>query len=93
MVYFPVVIPTLSLAFEVCAGTPGNGEDCPMGWEGFVLQLGFLDLLQRWWWWVVFNFNLGAAILLWICDLRDCCRLCYLQSWWGVCYLRNLHGL
>jgi hypothetical protein len=37
VVYFPVVIPTLSLAFEVCAGTPSNGEDSPMGWEGFIL--------------------------------------------------------
>jgi hypothetical protein len=37
VVYFPVVIPTLSLAFELYAGTPSNGEDSPTGWEGFIL--------------------------------------------------------
>jgi hypothetical protein len=37
VVYFPVVIPTLSLAFELYAGTPANGEDSPTGWEGFIL--------------------------------------------------------
>jgi hypothetical protein len=92
MVYFPVVIPTLLLAFEVCARTLGNGEDCPMGWEGFVLQLGFLDLRRRWRWWVVFNLNLGVAILLWIGDLRDCCRVCHLRSWWGYVICKTCEG-
>jgi hypothetical protein len=59
MIYFPIVIPMLSLAFKVCARIPGDGEDCPMGWEAFVLRLGLLDLPQRWRWWVVFNLNLG----------------------------------
>jgi hypothetical protein len=44
MVYFPILIPTFSLAFVVCARTPGDGEDCPMGWECFILLLGSQDL-------------------------------------------------
>jgi hypothetical protein len=31
VVYFPVVIHVLLLAFEVCARTPSNCEDFPMG--------------------------------------------------------------
>jgi hypothetical protein len=43
-----------------------------MGWEGFILLLGFLELRRRWRWWIVFNLDLGVAILLWISDLQDC---------------------
>jgi hypothetical protein len=92
MVYFPVVIPMLSLAFEVCAGTPGNGEDCPMGWECFVLQLEFLDLRRRWRWRVVFNLNLGIDILLWIGDLGLLWGMFFAELV-GVCYLQNLRGV
>jgi hypothetical protein len=72
MVYFSIVIPALSLAFNVYVGSLDNCEDCATGWEGFALLLGFLDLQQRWRWRDVFCPELGVPILCWVGDLRDC---------------------
>jgi hypothetical protein len=83
VVYFSVVVTTLSLGFEVCIGAFGDCEDCVMGWEGFVLLLGFLDLWWRWRWRIIFGFYLGVVVLHWIGNLRNCWRVCYLWSWWG----------
>jgi hypothetical protein len=44
VVYLSVVVPALSLAFEVCIRASNDCKDCDMGWEGFVMLLGFLDL-------------------------------------------------
>jgi hypothetical protein len=44
MVYFPVVISTLSLGVKGCVGTFGDCEDCTVGGEGIILLLVFLNL-------------------------------------------------
>jgi hypothetical protein len=83
VVYFSVVVLSLSLAFKVCIGASGDCEFCAMGWEGFILLLGFLDLSWRWRWCIIFSFYFGIAVLRWIGSLRNCWRVSYLRSWWG----------
>jgi hypothetical protein len=44
MIYFSIVISTLSFGVEISVRTARNCEDCAMGGEGFRLLRGFLDL-------------------------------------------------
>jgi hypothetical protein len=73
MVYFSVVIFTLSLGVKVSIGTPNDCEDCTMSGEGINLLQGFLDLRWGWMWWVGFGFDLGVGVsCCWVCDLWNC---------------------
>jgi hypothetical protein len=48
VIYFSIIVLTLSLGVKVGIGTFANCTDCVIGWEGFVWLLGFLGLWQRW---------------------------------------------
>jgi hypothetical protein len=62
MIYFSVVISTLSFGVEISIGTFSNCEDCAVGGEGFRLLWGFLDLWWRWWLRVGFCLDLGLVL-------------------------------
>jgi hypothetical protein len=54
-----------------------------VGWESFILLLGFFDLRPRWGGgWALF-FDL-RVILHWLSYLWDCWGICYLWSWWRL---------
>jgi hypothetical protein len=44
MIYFSVIVSTLSLGVKLDIGAPSDCKDCAMSWESFILLLGFLDL-------------------------------------------------
>jgi hypothetical protein len=84
MLYFSIVISTLSLGVKIDIGASGDCKDCAMSWESFILLSGFLDLWRRWKWWVGFSFDLRVgAILRWVSNLRNYWRVCYLWGWVG----------
>jgi hypothetical protein len=73
MIYFSVIISTLSLGVKIGIGAFDDCKDCAMSRESFILLLGFLDLWRRWKWWVDFGFDLRIGVVLsWISDLRNC---------------------
>jgi hypothetical protein len=79
MIYFSIIISTLSLGVKIRIGSPTDCKECAMSWESFALLLGFLDLWQRWKRWVGFNFDLRVGVVLhWVGDLWNCWRVCYL---------------
>jgi hypothetical protein len=72
MIYFSIIVSTLSLGVKVYIGTSGDCKDCDMSWEGSTLLLGLLGLWQRLWWWIDFIFDLGVIVLHWVGDLWSC---------------------
>jgi hypothetical protein len=48
VIYFSVIVSALPLGFEVGIGASDDCKDCTVGWECFVLLMGFLNLRQRW---------------------------------------------
>jgi hypothetical protein len=73
VIYFSVVISTLSFGIEIGVGASGNCEDSVVGGEGFKLLWGFLDLWQRWKQRVGFCLDLRISVVWhWVCDLRHC---------------------
>jgi hypothetical protein len=63
MVYFLVVISTLSLGVKVDVETSGDCEDCTVGGEGIILLMRFLNLWWRWRQWIGFSFNLRVGVV------------------------------
>jgi hypothetical protein len=81
MIYFSVIVSSLSLDVKIGIRDSSDCKDCAIGWESFILLLGLLDLWRRWRWrrLVGFSFNLGVAVVLrWVSDLWNCWRVCYL---------------
>jgi hypothetical protein len=62
MIYFLVIILTMSLGVKISIGASDVFKDCAMSWESFVSLLGFLDLWWRWKWWVGFGFDLRVVL-------------------------------
>jgi hypothetical protein len=62
MIYFSVIVSTLSLGFKVGIGASSDRKDCTVSWESFFL-LALLDLWWRWGWWIGFVFDLGIVVL------------------------------
>jgi hypothetical protein len=52
MIYFSIIVPSLSLGFKVGIGASDDCKDYTMGWESFVQLMGFLNLWRRWRWWI-----------------------------------------
>jgi hypothetical protein len=72
VIYFSVIVLTLSLGVKVSIGASGDCKDCAMCWECFVSLLGFLGLWRRWAWWIGFVLCLGVIVLHWVGDLQNC---------------------
>jgi hypothetical protein len=72
VIYFSVIVATLSFGAKVGIRTSVDYKDCGMSWECFILLLGFLGLWRRWGWWIGFIFDLGVIVLHWVGNLQNC---------------------
>jgi hypothetical protein len=57
MIYFSVVVPTLSLGIGFIIGATNDCKDCIVSWESFTILLWFLDFQQGWGWRTGFGCN------------------------------------
>jgi hypothetical protein len=67
VIYFSVIISTLSFGVEISIGALGDCKDCAMSWKGvlgFVVEVEVVG-------WLRFDLRVGV-VLRWVSDLRNC---------------------